>query len=243
MQVGPGIWRAESAGEVVYALDCGGGYGLVDVGSAPALPAKLEQLREDGIDPAKIAAVLVTHNHQDHAGALARLRAELSPRVITHRLCVEHLGYCCAVSPIDRELVDYTVDEGDAVEVGETALQVYHLPGHTPDSIAWQRDQDLFVGDIIFCDGGIGWMDVHWGSCVSDYRASLLRLQRLRFRNFYPGHRECGPITRATIDEALKRLSYLAEADGSPIGHLGHVAPRRSPDEPAKSIRLSVVRS
>jgi hydroxyacylglutathione hydrolase len=245
MQVGPGIYRAESAGEVIYALDCAGGlgqaYGLVDVGSAPALAAKLEQLRADGVVPEKIAAVFITHHHADHCQALARLRQDFSPRVVAHRLSVERLSHCLASEPIARGLVDYTVDEGDGVELGGIRLEVHHLPGHTADSIAWQLDRHLFTGDIFFPDGGIGWMDVHWGSCVTDYRASLLRLLRLKVDTIYPGHRAPGPMTREGVDQALKKLNLLAEADGSPLAHLGRPAPRRRSDEPSKLIRLSTV--
>ena len=240
MRVGSGIYRAESNNEVIYALDCGGAYVLVDVGGEAGLPGKLDQLRGDGLDSDKIAAVLITHSHEDHAGAVPRLCAQCSPRVVAHRLAVEHLRHCPAATPLDSDLVDYTVDEGDTVEIGELALQVYHLPGHTPDSIAWQLGDSLFVGDIIFCDGGIGWMDVHWGSCVGDYRVSLQRLLRIRAANIYPGHRTCGPITRETIEEALRRLNVLAEADGSPLAAMGRPARRRDPSDPAKIVRLSV---
>ncbi len=248
MQVGPGIYRAESAGEVIYALDCAGAlgqakgaaFGLVDVGSAGALAGKLDQFQADGVGLDKIAAIFITHHHSDHCQALARIRQDLSPRVVAHRLAVERLSHCTASEPIARELVDYTVDEGDGVELGEIKLEVHHLPGHTADSIAWQLGQHLFTGDVFFPDGGIGWMDVHWGSCVSDYRASLLRLPRLKVKTIYPGHRDPGPITRQGVDEALRRLNLLAEADGSPLAHLGRPAPRRRSDEPAKLIRLSV---
>lgn len=239
MKVAPRIYRAESGNEVIYALDCGAAYGLFDVGSAPSLPLKLNQLEQDGVDLSRIVAVFITHNHADHCGAMARIRKELSPRVITHRLSVERMSHCPVTAPLDRELVDYTVDEGDTVEVGEVALQVHHMPGHTPDSVAWQLEDSLFVGDIIFCDGGIGWMDIHWGSCVSDYRASLQRLLRLKAHTIYPGHRACGPITRETIEEALRRLNQLAEADGSPVQHIAHPAPRRSPEDRGKVVRLS----
>ena len=239
MKVGPGVFRAESAGQVIYALDCGDAYALIDVGAAPEFPAKLDQLQQDGLDPNRIAAVLITHHHDDHVDALAHVCAEHSPRVVTHRLSVEQLPHCIASAPIDPNLVDYTVDEGDTVEIGNLSLQVHHLPGHTADSIIWQLDQDFFVGDVIFCDGGIGWMDAHWGSCVTDYRSSLQRLLRLKVNNIYPGHRQCGPITRDTINEALKNLNQLAEADGNPLAYLGRTAPRRRPDEPAKIIRLS----
>jgi len=240
MRVAPGIYRAESNNEVVYALDCGGAYALVDVGGKPGFPAKLSQLEADGVDPTKITALFVTHSHDDHAGAVPQLCADCSPRVFAHRLACERLRYCPASTPIDPDLVDYTVDEGDTVEIGDLVLQVYHLPGHTPDSIAWQFGDSLFVGDVIFCDGGIGWMDVHWGSCVSDYRASLQRLLRIKATSIYPGHRTCGPITRETIEGALRHLNALAEADGSPLAAIGRPAPRRGAEDPAKIIRLSI---
>ena len=239
MRLESGVFRAESRNEVVYALDCGGAYALVDVGSEPALPSKLDQLRADGVDLERTVALLITHRHQDHAGALPRLCAELSPRVVVHRLCVEQLTQCLASPPLDRELVDYTVDHGDTVELGDAVFRVYHLPGHTPDSIAWQIGDSLFVGDIIRCDGGFGWMDIHWGSCLDDYRASLRRLRTIRAKNVYPGHGECGPMTGDIIDEAVRRLDRLAEADGSLLEAMGRPAPRRSPDDPAKTVRLS----
>jgi len=241
MQVSAGIYRAESGSEVVYALDCGGGYALMDVGSEPRLASKLEQFEQDGIQPKQIAAVFLTHHHEDHCGALAKFCRELSPRVVAHRLSVEHLRYCPASRPIDRDLVDYTVDDGDEVEIGEIVLRAHHLPGHTADATAWQCGEGLFVGDVIFCDGGIGWMDAHWGSCVGDYRASLSRLLELKVTTIYPGHRECGPLRRETVEEALRHLKVLAATDGNPIAALGRPAPRRGPNEPSKLVRLPLL--
>lgn len=239
MRLEPGVFRAESRNEVIYALDCGGAYVLVDVGGEAGLSAKLDQLDGDDVDLDKMAAVLITHSHEDHAGALPRVCADFSPRVVAHRLAAERLSNCPAGTPIDRELVGYTVDHGDSVEVGELVFQVHHLPGHTPDSVAWQLGDRLFAGDVIFCDGGIGWMDFHWGSCVEDYRASLQRLQGMAARKIYPGHRESGTITRDTVAEALRRLRLLAEADGNPLAFCGRPAPRRSPDDRGKIVRLS----
>jgi len=232
------IHRAESRNEAVYALDCGGAYALVDVGSEAGLPSKIEQLRNDGVDTDRIVALFITHCHQDHAGALSTVCAQCSPRVVAHRLAVEHLRHCPAYTALDRNLVDYTVDDGDTVEIGDLVLQAYHLPGHTPDSVAWKLDDSLFVGDVIRCDGGIGWMDVHWGSCVSDYRSSLQRLLRLGVKQVYPGHGACGPVTRDTVEEALRRLNTLTQADGNLLVSVGRPSPRRNPEEPAKTIRL-----
>jgi glyoxylase-like metal-dependent hydrolase (beta-lactamase superfamily II) len=160
-------------------------------------------------------------------------------RVVAHRLALEHLRRCPAYTPLDVSHVDYTVDEGDTVEIGELEFRVFHLPGHTPDSVAWQLGESLFLGDVLRCDGTIGWMDVHWGSCLGDYRSSLHRLLRTNAKHIYPGHGECGALTRETIEEALRRLNVLAEADGDLLGSLGRPAPRRASETPAKTVRLS----
>jgi len=240
MEVASGVYRAQSDNEVIYALACGNGcYALVDVGSEPQLSAKLEQLAKQGIGPKHVGAVLVTHFHDDHCGALARLRGESPARVVTHRLSVEKPTYCIAAPGIPRELVDYTVEDGDTVEIGDLSLLVRHLPGHTPDSVAWQLGQDFFVGDVTFDWGGVGWMDVHWGSCVADYRTSLHHLYRLKPAMLYPGHGQPVAMTRELLEKALANLERLAEADGSPINYLGHAAPRRRSDSLPKIIRLS----
>ncbi|HUU53551.1 MAG TPA: MBL fold metallo-hydrolase, partial [Armatimonadota bacterium] len=82
MKVASGIFRAESRNEVIYALDCGGAYGLIDAGGQAGLSAKLGQLASDGVDFDKIAAVFVTHCHEDHAGAIPKLRADRPLRVV-----------------------------------------------------------------------------------------------------------------------------------------------------------------
>lgn len=240
MEAAPGIHRIQTGNEVIYAIGCGEGTcALVDVGSRPQFPAKVEELQKNGIELKDVAAVFITHFHEDHCGALARLREQSSARVVTHRLSVEKLPHCVAVTPIPKEMVDYTVDDGDTVEIGDLTLQVHHLPGHTPDSTAWQLGKDFFIGDITFDWGGVGWMDVHWGSCVGDYRASLQQLYRLRPAMLYPGHGDPVPMSRDLLDKALASLNKLAEADGSPLDHIGHPAPRRSSDDLAKTIRLS----
>jgi|GEM_PF-1860391 len=239
MRVAPGIYRAESRGEVIYALDCGGAHALVDVGSADGFAAKLQQLQTDGIDLERIAAVFITHSHLDHSGALCELRGQQSLRVVAHRLAVEQLRHCPAHIPIDHNLVDYTVDERDAIEIGDLVIHAHHVPGHTSDSIAWQFNNDFFVGDLLRCDGRIGWMDAHWGSCVADYRNSLHRLLRMKIENIFPGRGEQGPFSQEIVEEALRRLNALCEADGGLLTATGRPAPRRSVETPAKTIRLS----
>ncbi len=229
MQVKPGIFRVQSINQVIYALDCGGAYALVDCGDETELENKLAALRADGISPDHIVAVLLTHFHWDHSGALAKLRELVPLQVVAHRHSIEPLTH---TEPLDRNLVDHTVDDGDIIEIGTTRLHVYHLPGHTHDSVAYQWGQELFIGDITFEWAGIGWMDVHWGSCVSQYKDSLNRMLSLRPATLYPGHGGMCTLSEYSIAHAIGNLDILEKIDGSPIDD-GETRPPPPHDRPA----------
>src|SRR5512136_2007094 len=67
------------------------------------------------------AAILITHTHPDHIGALDEMRARLNVPVMAH----PGPHYENMALSADRWLND-----GDKVSVGEHNLKVYHTPGH-----------------------------------------------------------------------------------------------------------------
>src|SRR5437667_5317979 len=60
----------------VYCIDGGGELALIDCGMAvgDSLERIFANLREDGLDPARIGSLFVTHYHTDHAGGAANFR-------------------------------------------------------------------------------------------------------------------------------------------------------------------------
>ena len=96
----------------------------------------MEQLK--GTNPRHI---LITHNHFDHLGALAQLRAELQVPVAAH--------------PLDALPVppDILLDDGDTVSFGKIELKVMHTPGHTPGGVCFQAGKYLVSGDTLFPAG------------------------------------------------------------------------------------------
>jgi glyoxylase-like metal-dependent hydrolase (beta-lactamase superfamily II) len=127
------------------------------------------------------------------------------------------------------------VDDGDTVEIGGRKFTVHHLPGHTHDSVAYQLDRDMFVGDITFEWAGVGWMDIHWGSCVWQYRESLSKLLAMAPATLYPGHGGPCALSETSIYKALNTLDILEKMDGSPL-MIGEPAPVRSADEPRRTV-------
>jgi glyoxylase-like metal-dependent hydrolase (beta-lactamase superfamily II) len=97
--------------------------------------------------------IVTTHRHQDHWQALSAVADATQATVVAH--------------PFDAEVLPVPVTEpvqhGDTVRVGRAALEVIHLRGHTPGSIALLYDAGgepagaphLFTGDSLF-PGGVG---------------------------------------------------------------------------------------
>ena len=77
----------------------------------------------DLIGPDGLTTIVTTHAHPDHWVALAEVRKQTGATSVAHEVDAEHLA----------ELVDRTVVDGDTITVGQVALRVIHLVGHTPD--------------------------------------------------------------------------------------------------------------
>ena len=95
----------------------------------------------------RLVAVVETHSHWDHVQALAEVRTATGARVVAHADDAAGLPV-----PADR-----LVDHGDVLVVGDLSVEVLHLRGHTPGSIALVlRDggsTHLFSGDSLFPGG------------------------------------------------------------------------------------------
>ncbi|MFD8561498.1 MBL fold metallo-hydrolase [Streptosporangium canum] len=92
-----------------------------------------------------ISKIITTHQHGDHWQALERVAAATGATVIAHALDAAALPV-----PVDLE-----VEHGDRITVGVVTLEVIHLRGHTPGSIALHHPGHLFTGDSLF-PGGVG---------------------------------------------------------------------------------------
>ncbi|GAA2744254.1 MBL fold metallo-hydrolase [Terrabacter aerolatus] len=118
---------------------------LVD---AAAEPDRILELVGDGGQG--LDTVVTTHQHHDHVGALAAVVAATGARTVAGTDDADAL-------PVP---VDVRVEHGDTVTFGDITLDVVHLRGHTPGSVALAyADPDghthLFTGDSLF-PGGVG---------------------------------------------------------------------------------------
>ncbi|MEO9137884.1 MAG: MBL fold metallo-hydrolase [Jatrophihabitans sp.] len=132
-----------------------------------------------------VSAILTTHRHGDHWQALAET--------------AEFAGAAIYAGDADADELPIAVDErlnhGDTVTVGDATLEIIHLRGHTPGSIAvLYRDPEgiphLFTGDSLF-PGGVGktWAPEDFVSLVNDVEERIFGALPDETW-FYPGHGE-----------------------------------------------------
>jgi glyoxylase-like metal-dependent hydrolase (beta-lactamase superfamily II) len=146
---------------------------------AAAEPDKLRAL----IGDADLRTVVTTHGHWDHHRALPDVVRDTGALTVAHAADADDL-------PVD---VQRTVDHGDTVSVAGHTLQVIHLRGHTPGSIALvHRAQDgsvhVFTGDSLFPGGpGRTTSPPDFTSLMDDLEERIFgRLDDDTW--FYPGH-------------------------------------------------------
>ena len=149
----------------------------------------------------RIAAILLTHGHFDHIGAVAALKEKDTP-VLIHELDAPMLG-----DPdlnVSRPLIrrDVTappatdlLQEGSRRTLAGLDVEVLHTPGHTPGSVClyFEEDKVLFSGDSLF-QMGYGRTDLPGGNYFQ-LIDSLERLFALPSDvQVYPGHGEMTTI-------------------------------------------------
>lgn len=150
--------------------------------------------------PVPPQAILLTHAHFDHVGAVDSLRAK---------------GAALYVHPAERDLpaalapLDFSgalpLQDGDCITFGSLSFHVLHTPGHTPGSCCFLTDSLLLSGDTLFA-GSCGRMDL--GGSEEDMMTSLKRLHDLPGDyTVLPGH---GPST--TLARERIRNLWMREA-------------------------------
>jgi hydroxyacylglutathione hydrolase len=140
------------------------------------------------------AAILVTHGHPDHVGALEEVRRETGATVYMH--------------PADADGADVTdyepLEDGWDLELAGETIRVLHTPGHTPGSVTFVVGRDQIVGDLVL-PGSVGRTDVAGGSW-EQIEISIRKVMPLwdGSTRLYTGH---GPVLNAF--EELETNPYL----------------------------------
>lgn len=158
----------------------------------------IEKIKEVIISSScRLKAVLLTHGHTDHAGAIQELKNNFHPKIIAHSQEFAILKRRDLHTAVDQWLDgDFELD----TELG--TLRAVFTPGHSPGHICFwlKKERLLFTGDLVVGEGTsfVGPPD----GDMSNYMNSLEKVQTFNPKLILPGH---GPLVNAP-QKHLKEL-------------------------------------
>jgi glyoxylase-like metal-dependent hydrolase (beta-lactamase superfamily II) len=144
-----------------------GGHGfVVDPGDEPEV--LLDGIRELQIE--QLDAILLTHCHFDHVGAVAPLARATGAPVYCPRLEVPMVQDIMrfvpwpGFGPYEGHDPEHTIEGGETLTIAGVTLDVVFTPGHSPGHVTYAAEEHgvLFSGDVLF-QGSVGRTDLPGG--------------------------------------------------------------------------------
>jgi hydroxyacylglutathione hydrolase len=168
---------------------------VIDPGDDAA--AVLGLLEQRGLT---LRAILVTHGHLDHIGAVRDLARSSGVEVWMAR---GDAGDLRSFGPAPHD-PEHLVGGGETVEVAGITFRTFDVPGHTAGSVAFAAGGIAFVGDVLFA-GSIGRTDLAGGDLDTLIESIALLMRELPAETVVaPGH---GPAT--TLGRELQTNPFL----------------------------------
>ena len=211
------------------------------MGLSYILPDVLAQMKQSGIDPGEITMLLILHSHFDHVGivpyfkrnypAIEVLASEAAVKTFEKPKAIEFINSYNRLSAGEKNesLNDFDLEwradiepsvvrEGEIIDLGGVALQIYETPGHSNCSISAYEPNSgtLFGSDAI----GIPFSDKLFPAMntnIEQFLNSLEKLRSLKVNLFCADHYgymngdEAQKIVSKTIEEASRWKARLLE--------------------------------
>jgi hydroxyacylglutathione hydrolase len=180
---------------------------IVDPGDeAPRIIGAVEEL---GVT---VEAILLTHTHFDHIGAVAPVAAATGapvwcPEIEAPILADINSWVPPGLGPFESYEADHRLSGGEKLELAGFEIDVIHTPGHSPGHVTYSipAEQAIFSGDVLF-QGSIGRTDLPGGDAPTLMRTLESLVESLPDETqVHPGH-----MGLTTIGQEKQTNPFLA---------------------------------
>ena len=165
-----------------------------------------------------IEAILVTHTHFDHVGAVAPVARATGapvycPALETFVLAdINRFVPFAGFGPFEDYDADETVAGGERLQLAGMDIEVLHTPGHSPGHVTYAIEDEgaLFSGDVLF-QGSVGRVDLpggDWDTLLASIATLVDRFDEQT--TVYPGH-----MGITTLGRERATNPFLRELAGS----------------------------
>jgi len=187
--------------ENCYLVRVDGSDHAVIVDPGEEAPRLLEAIRSQGLT---LDAILLTHTHFDHVGAVAPVARATGAPVYCPVLEVAVLQDVMAFvpwpgfGPYESWDPEHTVAGGETLELAGLTFDVIFTPGHSPGHVTYavRGEAALFSGDVIFQDS-VGRTDLPGGDGPTLMRSIASLLERFADDTVvFPGHMNVTTLAR-----------------------------------------------
>ncbi|MBK5232835.1 MAG: MBL fold metallo-hydrolase [Thermoleophilia bacterium] len=185
---------------------------LIDPGDEP--DRLMEPLAERGLT---LEAILLTHCHFDHIGAVAPVARATGAPVYCPELEVQILADIMAyvpwpgIGPYESYEADHLINGGDHLSIGGLEIDVLFTPGHSPGHVTFSIREHgaMFSGDVLF-QNSVGRVDLPGGNWDTLLQSITMLVEAHPGETeVYPGH-----MGTTTLAAELATNPFLAEIPG-----------------------------
>jgi glyoxylase-like metal-dependent hydrolase (beta-lactamase superfamily II) len=222
MEIIEGIHRVDEASANiahanVYLVVNGKELTVIDTGTSGNAQKTAAYIQKLGFQPTDVKTIILTHFHIVHMGSAKELKDLTHAKIAVH---MEDADYVSGKKPMPKPKnilfraaasfikpafaeVDVTLKDGDKIE----GLTVFHVPGHTPGSIALLDEEKkvLFAGDTIRYDGKkVSGAPEQLSIDPAKIKESIRKIAALNFDILLPGH---GETLKPNASDEVKKFA------------------------------------
>ena len=185
----------------------------------------LAAAKDLGVD---IEAILLTHSHFDHIGAVAPVARDTGAPVycpqIERPVLADVMSWVPpGFGPFESYEADHTLAGGERLSLAGLDIDVIFTPGHSPGHLTYAVPGALLSGDVLF-QGSVGRVDLpggDWGTLERSIEGLLLRYPAETI--VYPGHMGVTTLgrerdTNPFLSELRARVPAAAPANAPAAG-------------------------